>query len=74
MANIKDLKNNLSGIKEETFNIHVKFPNDYGVKNLNGQPATFKVKLKSIAVKKEAKLNDSWVKKHSDSSKTVKRV
>ena len=58
--------------KEETFNIHVKFPNDYGVKNLNGQPATFKVKLKSIAVKKEAKLNDSWVKKHSDSSKTVK--
>ena len=58
--------------KEETFNIHVKFPNDYGVKNLNGQPATFKVKLKSIAVKKKAKLNDSWVKKHSDSSKTVK--
>ena len=58
--------------KEETFNIHVKFPNDYGVKNLNGQPATFKVKLKSIAVKKEAKLNNSWVKKHSDSSKTVK--
>ena len=52
--------------KEETFNIHVKFPNDYGVKNLNGQPATFKVKLKSIAVKKEAKLNNSWVKKHSD--------
>ena len=34
--------------KEETFNIHVKFPNDYGVKNLNGQPATFKVKLKSV--------------------------
>lgn len=57
--------------KGETFDIHVKFPSNYGVKTLNGKPATFKITLKSIEEKKEAKLTDSWVKKHSDSSKTV---
>lgn len=43
--------------------VKVTFPQDYGVDKLNGQPAEFKVKIHSIAVREAAKLDDALAKK-----------
>lgn len=43
--------------------VKVTFPQDYGVDKLNGQPAEFKVKIHSIAVREAAKLDDELAKK-----------
>ena len=45
----------------ETFDLNVTFPEDYGVENLNGQPAVFKTTINYIVEKKTPKYNDEWV-------------
>lgn len=46
----------------EEFDINVKFPEEYQVKELAGAPAVFKIKLKSISKKVMPELDDDMVK------------
>ena len=48
--------------KGDEFDVTVSFPENYGVKNLAGKPAVFKVKVNSIKRKEEAELNDELAK------------
>ena len=46
----------------EDFDINVTFPDEYQVKELEGAPAVFKIKLKSISKKVMPELDDDMVK------------
>lgn len=46
----------------EDFDINVTFPEEYQVKELAGEPAVFKIKLKSISKKVMPELDDDMVK------------
>lgn len=46
----------------ETFDIDVKFPDDYGAKNLAGEPAVFRVELLAINEIELPELNDEFAK------------
>ena len=48
--------------KGDEFDVNVTFPENYGVANLSGKPALFKVKVNSIKRKEEAELNDNLAK------------
>ncbi len=48
--------------KGDEFDVNVTFPENYGVANLSGKPALFKVKVNSIKRKEEAELNDDLAK------------
>lgn len=48
--------------KGDEFDVNVAFPENYGVANLSGKPALFKVKVNSIKRKEEAELNDDLAK------------
>ena len=46
----------------EEFEINVTFPEDYGMKDLAGQPTVFKVKIHEINVQELPELDDEFVK------------
>ncbi|QAT49604.1 trigger factor [Caproiciproducens sp. NJN-50] len=50
----------------EEFDVNVKFPDDYGVKELEGKDAVFKIKLHEIKVKELPKVDDDFVKDVSE--------
>lgn len=54
-----------------TFDIQVTFPTNYGNKDLAGKKATFTITLDSIKNPVVPELNDAFVQKVSDKSKTV---
>lgn len=61
---IAGFEDQLIGMKKnEEKNIVVTFPNEYPVKELAGQEATFKVKLHAIKIKDEVKINDELAQK-----------
>ncbi len=45
----------------ETFDVHVTFPDDYGVQSLDGQDATFSVTINYISEQQNPELTDDWV-------------
>lgn len=64
----------------DTFDVNVTFPEDYGAKNLAGQPAVFKVKLHEVREIKLPKLDDKFahglaadLKTLDDLKKDIKR-
>ena len=52
--------------KDEDFSINVKFPEDYGAKDLAGKEAVFEIKLHEIKEKELPELDDEFVKDISD--------
>lgn len=56
----------------EEFDITVQFPQEYNNADLAGKVAVFHIKINSIYVMEKPELNDEWVAKKSDKSKTVK--
>jgi trigger factor len=50
----------------EQFEINVKFPEEYGVKDLAGADAVFKINLKSISKKELPELDDDLIKDTTD--------
>ncbi|MCI1964639.1 MAG: trigger factor [Oscillospiraceae bacterium] len=50
----------------EEFDVNVKFPDDYGAKELAGKDATFKIKLHEIKMKELPQLDDDFVKDVSE--------
>ena len=50
----------------EEFEVSVKFPDDYGAKDLAGQNAVFKIKLHEIKQKELPEVDDDFVKDVSD--------
>lgn len=60
---IPGFEEGLVGLKQnEERNINIKFPDDYHVEHLKGQPVEFKVKLNKIQQKVKSELNDEFVK------------
>lgn len=55
----------------ETFDVAVTFPEDYQNTDLAGQPTVFTMTIKGIATESVPELNDDFVKKVSNKSKTV---
>ena len=55
----------------ETFDITVKFPEDYGAEHLAGREAVFKITLHEIKYEEIPELNDDFVKEVSDTLDTV---
>ena len=56
----------LLGMKpQETRTLHLQFPEDYGIEDLNGQPVQFEVTLNKIQEKEEPILDDDFVKELS---------
>ena len=51
---------------EEEFDINVKFPEEYGAKELAGKDATFKVKLHEIKTKELPEIDDEFAKDVSE--------
>ena len=51
---------------EEEFDVNVKFPEDYGAKELAGKDATFKVKLHEIKTKELPEIDDEFAKDVSE--------
>ena len=51
---------------EEEFDVNVKFPEEYGAKELAGKDATFKVKLHEIKTKELPEIDDEFVKDVSE--------
>ena len=51
---------------EEDFDVNVKFPEEYGAKELAGKDATFKVKLHEIKVKELPEIDDEFAKDVSE--------
>ena len=49
-----------------TFDINVKFPDDYGSADLAGKPAVFKITVNYITVEKKPEYNDEFVKNNTD--------
>jgi len=52
--------------KDETKNISVKFPEEYGKEELNGKPAVFEVTVNEIKVKELPALDDEFAKEVSE--------
>lgn len=52
--------------KNEDFSINVKFPEDYGAKDLAGKDAVFEIKLHEIKEKELPELDDEFVKDISE--------
>ena len=52
--------------KDEDFSINVKFPEDYGAKDLAGKDAVFEIKLHEIKEKELPELDDEFVKDISE--------
>lgn len=52
--------------KDEDFSINVKFPEDYGAKDLSGKDAVFEIKLHEIKEKELPELDDEFVKDISE--------
>ncbi len=52
----------------ETFDLHVKFPKDYGKEELNGKDAVFETKINYIIEKTVPLYNDKWVADNTDYS------
>jgi len=60
---IPGFEEGLIGLKpNEERTIKIKFPDDYHVANLKGQPVEFRVKLNKIQQKVKPELNDAFVK------------
>ncbi|MDD3402113.1 MAG: trigger factor [Hespellia sp.] len=55
----------------ETFNIEVKFPEDYQEAEMQNVVKTFSVTINSISKTKTPELTDKWVASNSEKSKTV---
>ncbi|MDD3361904.1 MAG: trigger factor [Hespellia sp.] len=55
----------------ETFDIQVKFPDDYASADLAGQVKTFSITVNSISKSTTPELTDEWVKANSQDSATV---
>lgn len=55
----------------ETFDIEVKFPDDYSSADVAGQVKTFSVTVNGISNTKTPELTDEWVAANSEESKTV---
>ncbi len=51
---------------DDNFDINVKFPEDYGAKELAGKDATFKIKLHEIKVKELPAIDDEFAKDVSE--------
>ncbi len=51
---------------DEDFDVNVKFPEEYGAKELAGKDATFKVKLHEIKVKELPEIDDEFAKDVSE--------
>lgn len=51
---------------DDEFEINVTFPEDYGVEELKGKPAVFKIKLHDIKTKELPELDDEFVKDVSE--------
>ena len=51
---------------EEEFDVNVKFPEEYGAKELAGKDATFKVKLHEIKTKEFPEIDDEFAKDVSE--------
>lgn len=69
---IAGFEDQLVGKKTKTtFDINVKFPDDYQDTELAGKDAVFTITLNSINNKIEPVLNDEFVQKNSEESKTV---
>ncbi|QDP73137.1 trigger factor [Legionella israelensis] len=49
--------------KDETFDVDVNFPDDYGHKELAGKKATFKITIKNILEGEKPELNDAFAEK-----------
>jgi len=52
--------------KDETKNVSVNFPEDYGKEELNGKPAVFEVTVKGIKIKELPALDDEFAKEVSE--------
>lgn len=52
--------------EEEEFDVNVKFPEEYGAKELAGKDATFKVKLHEIKTKELPEIDDEFAKDVSE--------
>ena len=52
--------------KDEDFSINVKFPEDYGTKDLAGKDAVFEIKIHEIKEKELPELDDEFVKDISE--------
>ena len=55
----------------DTFDITVKFPDDYYSPDLAGKVAVFTIKLNSISEVTIPELTDEWVQENSETAKTV---
>lgn len=53
-------------LPDEEKEIHVKFPEDYGAKEIAGKEAVFNVKVKEVKVKELPELNDEFAKEISE--------
>ncbi|MGN1183451.1 MAG: trigger factor [Faecalibacillus sp.] len=59
---IPGFEEQMIGMKlKETRDLHLTFPENYGVSDLAGQDVIFKVTVSKISVKKEPELNDEFV-------------
>ncbi|WP_315121414.1 trigger factor [uncultured Clostridium sp.] len=64
---IGNFEEQLVGLKVgEEKEVNVNFPEEYGREDLNGKPATFKVKIKEIKVKELPELDDEFAKEVSE--------
>ena len=63
----KSFEDQLIGHKaNEKFDIKVKFPDEYGNKELNGKVATFTITMHSVNKKIVPEANDDWVQKYTN--------
>ncbi|KUG02925.1 cell division trigger factor [hydrocarbon metagenome] len=64
---IPGFEEQLSGLKAgEQKDVQVSFPEDYQAEELAGQPAVFKVEVKSVQTKQMRELNDEFVQEVSE--------
>ncbi|BAQ14883.1 putative trigger factor [Clostridium botulinum] len=64
---IGDFEDQLVGLKkDESKEVNVSFPEEYGREDLNGKPATFEVTIKDIKVKELPALDDEFAKEVSE--------
>ncbi|ABS39551.1 trigger factor [Clostridium botulinum] len=64
---IGDFEDQLVGLKkDESKEVNVSFPEEYGREDLNGKPATFEATIKDIKVKELPALDDEFAKEVSE--------
>ena len=64
---IDNFEEQLIGLKaEDTKDVNVTFPEEYGREELNGKPAKFEVKIKSVKVKELPAIDDEFAKEVSE--------